>query len=289
VGRRRFAAVILIAAAAALAGCGKVTGTADLNALLTESWRAYSTGDFDFAEDTFRRAAGNPDATAEQRYGALLGLATTYHWSTSPDLSKARESYLELAELGGDQPRRQSVLGLAQIDLAEGKKAEAQLGLMQLIKDFPDSLEANEAALHLADSYCDPTWDEAQASGFALPSDEQMQRGIQVLQDRLESHPDNPLAGSMHVMIADQYIQLKEFPKAVDHLLMADKEGVEGVLTRVILLWRVARIAEKELKDYELAEQYYERYVDEFPRYVLIYRVMKSLERVRALRTAEES
>jgi len=291
---RRAIGLLLVSACVALAaGCGEGAGEGSGGARLEEGWRAYSTGDFDVAVSVFEGVAAAPEATAEDQYSALLGLATTHHLRTNPDFPRARESYERLGELETPDALRQSTLGLALVDLAEGtaglegRTNEGQARLMALLRDFPDDPIADEAVIHLAASLLEPMPDKAAPAGFSLPPSGREERGANVLEQRLQTDPDNRLAPSMHIMLANHYKSIGQMREAVDHLIIAEKKGIAGVKTRSVVLWQIARIAENELKDYDLAATYYERYAREFKRTTLFYRARESLERVRALKAQE--
>ncbi len=268
-------------------GCGGGTPSGGLDAALEDGWKAFSTGDFDFAVKCFKTVESADAPTLEQTYSALLGLATSHHHRSNPDLARARSYYVRLGELDTDAARAQSLLGLGCVDMAAGESGQGQSELMSLMQDYPGSLEAGEAVVHMADSLFRPHGDDANPGEFTLAREAAVLRGLQTLEDWLAAHPDDRLASAMHIMLANKYIELSDFEKAVEHLVAADEAGIAGVKTRSVTLWRIGRIAEKELKDYELAETYYTRYVTEFERTVLFYRAAKSLERVQALKAGQ--
>ncbi len=272
-----------------LGGCGGGAQQGSVEDLLEEGWRAYSTGDFDFAVQTFESAERKPGLTPEQHFSALLGVATTYHLRSNPDLEQARAWYERLGELPAGEAKRQSLFGLGLIDLAQGKGGSGQTKLVRLIQDFPESMEANEAVIHVADSLLRPSAKGGEPGQFELAGSAMVDRGLNMLEERLRGYPHNPLAAAMHLMLAVEYIELEQFAKAVEHLQAAELEGIAGVRMQSVNLWRIARIAQMELKDYGLAEQYYARYVEEFPRTTLYYRASRSLDRVRALKAEEGS
>jgi tetratricopeptide (TPR) repeat protein len=277
----------MIAASLLLAGCGDSSAPRDAAGLLQQGWQSYAMGDFDFALDSFRKVERMGQTADEERFSALLGLATTYHLSTNPDLAKAAEYYAQLQAMGTDEARQHSLLGMALIAISEDRSADAQTQLMGLIEQYPDSMLADEAVLHLADSLLAPTRGE-ETGEYDLPRDAQVERGIRVLEQRLESHPENPLAAQMHIMVANQYIGRGDYRKAVDHLLAAEECGIGVSRTRSTVLWQIARVAEKQLKDYDLAETFYALYVHDFPRTALYYRASQSLKRVQDLRQKAE-
>jgi tetratricopeptide (TPR) repeat protein len=265
-------------------GCGGGSASGDPDLLLADGWKAYATGDFDFAIQRFQSAAGAEGLTDQQRYSALLGLATTFHYQSNPDLARARDCYERLSKLDHPAAGRQSLLGLARVNMAEGRSMDARSQLAQIVEQYPDSHEADEAVLQLADALTRPGIDESTPGQFNPPSSALVERALGVLQARLDARPHNPLAPGMHMMMANIMIQQNDFGAAVEHLVAAEQEGIAVVRLRGIVLWRIARIAEKELKDYDLAERYYGLYVDEFQRTELYYRALKSLERVQELR-----
>jgi hypothetical protein len=257
--------------------------------MLEEAWRAYSTGDFDVAAARFRAIRQAEDLTPEQEFSALLGLATTQHYRPDSDLDEAAENYALLGAMEGDVARRQSALGLARIALARGNALEGQSALMTLISEHPDSMEANEAVIQLADSLLRPEVVEDRPGEFRLPGPGASERGLNALEERLQSHPDNRLAPAMHMMAANAYIQRRQFEPAVRHLVAAERKGIAVVKTRGTVIWRIARIAEQELGDLASAEKYYELYTRDFSRSALYYRAVESLARVRRLRQQEEA
>ncbi len=281
---RNLPIAVLFAALVLVLGCGSKRDAGNLDALLAEGWQAYTTGDFDYAIGCFEDARSVRGASPEQTYSAILGLATVYHLQSNPDLARAREYYAMLAGLNTPDALRQSALGLARVDLAEGRTAEAQSKLTAVIRDYPDSSEADEATIHLAESLFAPRPNEEAPGGFDVAGEASMRRGLQVLEDRLSSHAQNPLASAMHMMLANKYIELRQFDKAVQALLGAEKDGIAVERLRSVAVWRIARIAELELKDYELAERYSALYVKDFGRTELYYRALESLERVRTLK-----
>ncbi len=276
--------VVVLAALLCACGCGKGDAVGNVDAQLAEGWRAYSTGDFDYAVSVFEDVDSAARLSPEQAYSALLGLATTQHFRSVPKLPAAREHYVRLGELGTDLSRRESLLGLARVDMAEGETLEAQRKLGIILRDFPESLEADEAAIQLAEFLLRPEIIDKEPGRFELPSPALVQRAIATLQDRIRQRPDSRLLPAMHMMLANIYVQQRKFAEAVEHLVSAEEAGIAIIKTRAIVLWSIAQLAERELRDYELAERYYSAYVEEFSRSTLYYRAAEGLERVRDLK-----
>lgn len=269
--------------AAVLAGCGSKAASGNLDQTLADGWRAYATGDFDYARNTFASALRVARLTDEQRFSALLGLATAYQMDTSPDLTQARTYFEELGKLSSDAAQRLSLLELARIDIAEGQTLEGRSRLETLRHKYPDAMEADEGTLMLAEVFLRAKPSKEASGGFVLAGTEDITRGQEVLAAWLKDHPDNPLAADMHTMLADQYIELKQFDKATPELEAALNKGVLADRTRSQILWQIARIAELELKDYPLAAKYYAQFITDSRRDVLYYRAQLGLDRVRKL------
>ncbi len=276
--------IALVLAATLVPACGPSVETGTVQEQLQEGWRRYSTGSFEFAVDQFKYTLRQPGLTEQDRYSALLGLATTYHYDTNSDLGAARAHYEKLLELPLEAARRQALLGLGLVDLEDGKVESGRMKLMELAQQYPQSLEADEATLHLADSLLHPRGPEEEedpVGGFVLPAEAAVRRGMEILEERLSEHPDNSLAALMHLRLAHRYIEREAWRDATEHLKQALAKGITSSRTRSSAMWSIARIAEKELQDYALAAEYYEAFTNETKRHVLYYRAMQSLERMK--------
>jgi tetratricopeptide (TPR) repeat protein len=269
--------------AAALAGCGRQAASGDLDGLLAEGWRSYSTGDFEYSAGLFHSVLEAPGVAEQQRFSALLGLATNYHMNSSPNLDRAGDYYTQLGQLNVEGAERLSLLALGKIDLAKGLRLEGRAKLTTLRRDYPESVEADEATLMLAQMFLSPRLDKAAAGGFMLPAEDDARRGLDALEGWLLERPDNSLAAVMHMMLGNEYVERQEYGKALAHLESALDIGIASARTRGSITWQIARIAERELKDYPRAEKYYALFVAGSRRHVLYYRAQESLERVKGL------
>jgi len=279
----RSANIIAVLVVAALLGCGGPDESGSVAERLAEGWRTYATGDFEVAEALFQGVLKRAGLSEEQRYSALLGLATAQHYKPKPDLKGALETYTRLGQPSLPAAVRQSLLGVGMVRLLDGNTPEGQAALSELIDRFPDSPEADEAVVQLADSLFRPQLDKEAETGYRLASPAFIRRGKDLLSKRLESHPDNPLAAVMRMMLAAQLIEEQSYAEAVSHLRAALDFGIESARTRSTVTWQIARIAEKKLHDYALAEQYYAYYVENFRRSQLYYRALLSRDRMRKL------
>lgn len=266
-----------------LAGCGGQAGSGNLGQSLSEGWRAYAMGSFDAAAARFQRVADTAGATEDQRYSALLGLAASAQYQPKPDLGGALQYYRRLGEVKVTAAVPQSMLGIGMVYLAQGSVQEGQAELTNLTRQFPDSDEAGEAAVQLANSLWRPTPDAKAPGGYRLADAALVQRGIDLLEKRLAAYPKSRLAAVMHMMLASEFIEQQSYKDAVAHLEAALTAGVESSTTRGSVTWQIARIAENKLHDYALAEKYYADYATNYKRTQLYYLARLGENRMKAL------
>ncbi|MHC4481225.1 MAG: tetratricopeptide repeat protein, partial [Planctomycetota bacterium] len=174
---RQALCLFVVLLVAPVAGCGGDFAAEGLDEQLARGWRAFSTGDFDIALSLFHQVESAEDAGVPEKYSALLGIASTHHLRTNPELGKARAYYGRLTLLEHDAARRQGLLGLGLVEVAAGNVAEGQTHLAKLMKDYSDSIEADEATIHTARSLFAATLNEDQPGVFELPRPTAVQRG----------------------------------------------------------------------------------------------------------------
>ncbi len=268
---------------ALLAGCGSQAGSGSLDQSLSEGWKAYAMGDFDTASNRFSRVTGDAAATQDQLYSALLGQAAAAQYRPSPDLDQALDCYQRLGRVQTKSAVPQSMLGIGMVYVSQGKVQDGQAELTDLTKEFPDSDEAGEATVQLANSLWRPTPDGKAPGGYRLADKAQVQRGMDLLEKRLQAYPKSPLAAVMHMMLASQLIEQEAYKEAVAHLEAALEAGVQSSTTRGSITWQIARIAEDKLHDYALAEKYYADYADKYDRTQLYYLAQLGRDRMKAM------
>jgi tetratricopeptide (TPR) repeat protein len=267
-----------------LAGCGDPLEGTDARELLNAGWRAYSMGDWDVAQRSFRTVERLGAATEAERSSALLGLATTAHYrQPTPDLKAAEDYYQQVLDEGTPEAERLAMLGLAHARRLQGNR-QGSLAVLQQIRQLgPDTTEADESVLHTVEILFEPVPVEGEAGHFDLPTEDDQRAGQALLEQWLQRRPDNVLASTMHRLLASRHLEAGDYAAAVRELQAALAKGVTSARTISGILWQIARLAERELKDYALAEQYYEKFVEVSRRNVLYYRARLSLDRVRQL------
>jgi hypothetical protein len=287
VSDRALQTIAILALAALLIGCGGQASTGNVGQLLNDGWRAYAIGNFDPAAASFQRVVQDGKATDEQRYSALLGLAVSVQYQPTPDLDAALQYYEQLAQLKVTPAVPQSMLGIGMVYVAQGRVEEGRAELSRLTQQFPDSEEAGEATMQLANSLFRPAPDDKAVGGYRLADPAFVQRGMALLERRLAAYPSSPLAAAMHMMLASELIEQQSFKEAVTHLEAALKAGVESSTTRGSITWQIARIADEKLHDYALAEKYYGDYAEKYKRTQLYYLAQLSRDRMEKLLAAQ--
>ncbi len=260
--------------------------------LLKSAWLDFTTGDFPSSQAKFKGVISRASATGAQRHSALLGLASCYQLRPNPDLDLAKATFEDLALQDSPAAKRDALLGLGQLELAfsNGEKMElderiahlraARSHFTTLLADHPDSLAADQAVVHLAESYNMPflTGDEGI---FAVPDDETVQKALEVLNERIAENKRPEMRAVLQLMVGKIFVQLGESQKAVSML----KQAVDGIAvprTREQVVWQIARLSERDLKDKKQALEYYSVYAESFRRSVLWYRATQKVKQLSA-------
>ncbi len=273
---------------------------------LSEAWRHLELVNYPAAEKAFQAVlSGEADRArqAEAHFG--LGHLSQYR-RPGEDIAFARKKYQLVAETFADTPSA-PLAWMALARLADAPEYEKQRDrdkarelYRKIVDDYADSQTAHEARLRLAMTYFeDPTDPNAQT------------RGISLLTHHLDKHPRNYVAIAMHTQLALVHQVRGEYAESVEHWIAADdvdeqaaraelsaedrKLGGRRLLSRIAQhrvmdssaratqYYRIAQLAEKRLKDYELAVKYYERIVYEIVRDNKYFVAKLAAERCRKL------
>jgi tetratricopeptide (TPR) repeat protein len=243
---------------------------------------AREVGFFDYrtAEPHFDKALALASPNSDAWALALYGKATClYHISpvSTANIDQAKTLYTQLWTARPDhRAGRMAGLALGRIAelkdfLADGVDLPAARACYQAVLDkAPDSPEADQAVLRLAGTYIQ-TYDKAQCL-----------QGIDILQKRLASHPQNTLASGMYQYIADTYFYpLANDKAALENYLKADAIGLPPTGKEAILYWRMATLADR-VNDPKTAIACYEKILQITPTSGKAYEAGKALERLRS-------
>lgn len=151
-------------------------------------------------------------------------------------------------------------------------REDARKTYREIIKTYRGHMVADESTVWLATTYL-----------TQMEDDKATKAGAGVLLDYLKIRPDNYLAATMHYLLAKYYQDRAEYREAIEHLIASDAAGLPSEKTRAAVYFRVARIAERKLKDYALAAKWYHRIVTHARRDERFYVAKLAAERCRKL------
>ncbi len=244
---------------------------------------AKEIGFFDYrsAEMHFDKALAMAKPDSDAWALALYGKATClYHMTpvSAGNVTAAKAMYLQVWNARPDhRAGRLAALGLGRIAelkdfLADTVElAEARTWYQSVIDKAPDSIEADQATLRMAGTYIQ-TYEQAECM-----------KGIEVLQKRLASHPNNPMAAGMYLYMGDTYFYpLKNDRQALESYLKADAIGLPQTGKEATLYWRMAVLADTRLNDPKTAVTCYTKILGITPTSGKAYEAQLALKRLGA-------
>lgn len=272
------------------AGCSDPMAEMPVDQLLAEGWMSFSTGDFEISRRYFAAAEARPGTTPEQKHSAILGLATAHQLDPRPDMDAADAAFQRLGDVPTEGARRDSLMGLGQVELGraldETKKPEERIPhlalargyFLQVLADYPDSLAADQAVIHIAETYLTPFATD-DVGGFELPDLEMIARAEKAVEARLEVEASEDMAAATRVLLGRIQIALGKYGEAVENLKIAEPL-VSVPRIREGVVWQIANLSEARLNDTAQAIRYYQLFVDSFERSTLNYRAQLRVERL---------
>jgi len=249
-------------ALAVLAGAGKLPASVD------QAWDQMRLGHWDEAE---KNLADVPslDAGAVCRTRFAEGMLWQNRRPGS-DPAKAAAAYEWILQNHPQDPMAPwALLELARmpdLDVLNPRLEEAIPIYQRLMSEYPQSAAAQEAALFLGDAL------------FAARGEAGAQEAVAMLEEWMKGHPDPDYRSTGELLLGklNRY-PLKNYPEAVRHLRAALDAGLRSSSERLIAYWTIATLAERELKDRNLAVQYYTGLLDEFPHHRTAYMAKQRL------------
>jgi hypothetical protein len=230
--------------------------------LLVQAWQEYGLQAFYNADALFARIADV--SKGETRWQALFGQAQITHYqmpgrdpAAAIPLYEALLAEIALSEAGDAGPWRGLILArLAdchaelqpqQIDRARSLYREA------LAETPPNSPMVQETTLRLLATY------------LQIPDRAEISRGLQVADEFAAQMADSPFASVFHGLRAEMAFFVADYPALAAALDAQYQAGISNIKVKELVLFRLARLHEVELGDYERAEAYYRTLVREVP------------------------
>lgn len=269
------------------AGCARDDAPAtDSGVLLQRGWEHLSIQDCDQADRIFRQviASSPPDSCTAQM--ALYGLACSAQFRRpTGNPAVARKLYQQVVEEDkSGEVAPWAALALARFDLLERTRTGLERddftdpslrdGYERVIRDYPGTLAAQEATLHLA------------ASLFAASEEVQSARGIALVRQLLASHPDSPYRYGIEGQLAGEAYNRRDYQRQHEALKAMIESVKDPDRNMADLYYSIAYQAEARLQRADLAIPWYERLLEEFPFDPRCYQVRQALARLKASDTA---
>jgi len=218
---------------------------------------------------------------SEQWQQAVFGTAVCAHQISPPSkslINRAEELYKLLIEKTPDSafaPRAMMHLGRI-AELRDYHKDESDLELARqwyskVLERWPERPIASEATLRIASTYIQ-TYEQ-----------EQVEKGIAILEKWLAAHPDDYLASAMWQYLgACYFFPLKQYRQSLDCYEKADTIGLIEKGREGPFYWRMAVMADRYLNDRDRAIKYYTLIIKKVPTSGKCYESQLALKRLGA-------
>lgn len=277
--RRLVVPALLVVAAVVIAGCGPGSASAKTpDQLIEQGLDELARYEFAEAYETFAQVRAKAPAGSDARRKATFGQAVACHqWQPASEalIREAEGIYIQLADEGAGEEAVQALLRLGRLaELSDyfGDKEDlpkAREIYQQVMTRWPQHPEAGEAGLRLAAAW-------AQSLD---PAD--VRKGIEVIETWLKAHPEEPKAAIMLQYLSELHWSfLKDAKSAVASLVEADRRGFDCDGREWQYCWRIARLAEEQLKDRDLAIRYYRKIIIDYPKSGSAWESQQELKRL---------
>ena len=253
-----------------------VTGLSGYAGSLQDAWKDVEYLDYRRATPQFQKLqkAAIPGSTEWRE--ATLGLALCLH-QRQPDVKADKEQAAELydALISGSDGVPIQATGL----LLRGKLAQlvdyfgdeedfssASRFYGRVLRDWPDSLCAGEAALYLA-----------QCEIFTMDKTAAL-KSIEALEAWVAAHPDNPYAASHWLLISLACrMPLEDVGRAVDASVNALAAGLPEEMSVDLLYWRIGTMSQKAGM-LDVARDFYTRIIVDVQRSAYTYMAQQRIK-----------
>lgn len=257
---------------------------------LAEGWRLFRGDDPGSALTVFRNVADAEDARPADRMQALFGMGLAFEFlPPDPQIENAVRSFQQLIDEFPDN----SLVPWALLEIGKLKfrktanldywntpvdNSEARSYFRRVLEEYPQSVAIHEAAVRLANTYC-----------FEVDRP-QSDRALEILENHLAAHPDNPLAPGMYLLLTTWYSNiLQDYEAAAPHAIRLAELQQSNPYRWSEVYWRVATIFHLGLGDLEEAAIWYKKLIEVTPEARQVYQAKRELEKIELLLDPERS
>jgi tetratricopeptide (TPR) repeat protein len=264
--------------------CGKEqTGTPDEQ--IQEGWKRYRLSEFSEALDIFESVEASQSRGSEAYLQSLFGQASCWnHRRDGRDTAKALSLYEEVIAQAPSNPLAAwcalDIVRAKHLAPADQERDYAKLAeeYGEVYKKYPATLAGEEAFVYQI--------------RLTLPtaSADETQAKLQEIEAFLKQHPNTPFRSPLYTLMAEGCHRLNEEEKRLDYLIKAIEAREVDPRTPFFELstayWNIAYAAEFEAGNFEIAREYYQRLINEFPRESRVFASRKALARMDAVEAA---
>jgi tetratricopeptide (TPR) repeat protein len=268
-----------------LAACGVKKSAPSPQQQILEGWRQYRLGEFDSAVRVFQSVQASQPEGSEYHLQALYGEASCWnHRRDKRDIAKAVASYRAVVDKAPQNP----LAAWCALDIVRTRHlapADQSIDYAALIRDyadvygrFPHTPAGEEAFLY-------------QSSLSLPPADpKKAEKILESVTAFLSTHPQTPFLSQFYGIAAECYRKTDDQDRRIDYLIKAlaarEVDLSNPIDDRSTAYWNIAYAAEFDAGNFELAREYYQRLINEYPQDVRIFGVRKALERMDAVEAA---
>jgi tetratricopeptide (TPR) repeat protein len=254
----------------------------DPSDLIARGWEYLTIQEFDRSADQFRSALRRSDPEGRECALALYGLGCVGQFRRpEPDLETARRNFQravdedrtgEIAPWAALALARSEFVYRASRDLTEELMTDDALRqtYRDVIRDYPGTDAAQEAALHLAQSL------------FASEDDGEAEEAVSLLEGLLEADADSPYRYAIYGTLSGYAYRHEQFFDQYKYMVRQLEASTDPDRYRGDFYYRIAYQADARLNRPDLAIPYYERMLDECRIDARSYQVRRAVERLRA-------
>ena len=264
---RLFAHVLIAALIIQQTACSSRKTTSSPEELLKQGWQAYRLADYDIAIRHFDQALESSGTSAQSKLMALYGKAVTWDLRQpvpSQDDERARTIYQQIiAEAPDHELAGWSALAIA------------RMSHLVPVDQEPDYEKVYQEYQNVIDRFArHPAGQEAliyqQSTIIQTLEPESTRAAIERLRQFIHEYPQSPFTSAAWNLIAQGYETLADYGQMLEAQL-SEIKTVEvdpnnpSVTDFSWRYWQIATTAEFKVGRFDIAREYYQKLIDEYP------------------------
>ncbi len=265
--------------AGVLTGCGRASGPAeDPRAALVEGWQNFRLAEYDLAMQDFNAALAGAAKGSDEYLQATFGLANVWNLRRpGEDPHRAKKLYEQIiAEAPEHDLAAWSSLALVRLQhvVPVGQDPDypaVRAAYRALIEKYPNHLAAKEATIYL------------NALLISTLETNQILEAIANLKAYIDSGAAEFRAPALSLMAVSYNTlgrQRERLEAEIESFKNVEIDPANPFNEYAWAYWNIATIAEFEVGDFELARQYYQQLIREYPADIRVFPSKEALARM---------